>query len=311
MLLDQDKFEPPDSVTLHSGASIPENIAFKASPPNSLGTLRSIQSIARGKVEIRSFIDWLTLPLFVSPLILAGFCFWLLETSTAVSIGIAFLGAMIAAVAIATRSRRPTSIETFVGGLGIARLSHYVRSGRDDTVTESLFFKDVTEMRYEITDFHTQFGYGGSNFAFRWLNGNGHVVFSTYGAFYCSDDAIPDDSEYHFATAAKSAWNSFLTSRLTDEIKSTGECRFRVFDTDEIAVGYGYLRCTFAGKATRLLPSDLCVLAVSDGALHIETHTQKWYRNSRICRINCGRISNIDHLFKMLKDDGGFSFSDA
>lgn len=298
-------FDP--SVTLHSGASVPEGLTFKASPPDSIGVLQSVQSVVRGKGSIRSLIDWLTLPLFFGPMILFGsVAFWYANMSTEGLIGFVTVALI---VWILLRWRRPLAIETFVGDRGVAICLHYDRRGHEDTVTTSLTFQDATELRYAIRDFYSNLSYNGSNFVFRWFNGNGQLVFSTHGAFYRAAEGISEESNYYFGIAARNAWNNFLTARLAEEFKSTGECRFRIFDSDQIAVGDGYMECVFGGRATRLLPEDVVSLAVVDGGLQMETRTSKWYRHGLIGRMNCGRISNSDHLFHMLEEYGRFRFS--
>ena len=231
---------------------------------------------------------------------------WWQNVSTAGSIG--FVGLALI-VLIVMCWRRPVAIETFVGDRGVARVLHYVRGGHEDTARTALTFRDATELRYAIRDFYSNMSYNGSNFVFRWFNGNGQFVFSTYGAFYRSDDGISEENNYYFGIAARNAWNRFLTTRLADEIRSTGQCRFRIFDTDQIAIGDGYLECVFGGRATRLLPEDVASLSIVDGAFQMQTHAKKWYRRGRTGRINCGQISNSDHFFQMLEKYGRFSFS--
>lgn len=295
------------SVTLHSGTAVPENITFKSSPPDAIGTLQSVQLVACSNRSFRSLLDWLTLPLFVGPIILfGGMAIWWMNVSTAGSIG--FVGVALI-VLIIMRWRSPIAIETFVGDRGVASLLHYVRGGHEETATTVLAFQDATELRYAIRDFYSNLSYNGSNFVFRWFNGNGQLIFSTYGAFYRSDVGISEENNYYFGIAARNAWNRSLTTRLADEVKSTGQCRFRIFDTDQIAIGDGYLECVFGGRATKLLPVDVASLSIVDGALQIETHAKKWYRHGRTGRINCGQISNSDHFFRMLEEYGGFRFS--
>ena len=111
---------------------------------------------------------------------------------------------------------------------------------------------------------------------------------------------IPDDNEYHFAMAAKASSDSFQWRRTLEELRVVGVCRFRVFDNDAFEIGADFVDCVFQGRRTRVLKDELVRVNVDDGVLEIETAEQRWYRNSRICRIECGMISNPEQLLQLL-----------
>lgn len=299
--------------TLHSGLPIPSDSTLLADPPGSIGELLSAQSCSGSKYKFGDLITSLAFPVLFYPItgfLLLSYLMTLVMESPDFSIRIiAALACLMSGIAYIRRRRRPSRVETFVGTSGIARRSFFQTGDSCESVDLVVTFPDTPEMRTTDVDIYSSLGYGGSSYLYRWLDHSGKDQLEIRGAYHRADTIDEDDHDFHFAVAARAAWHRFHLDRVLNEIEESGSCRFRVFDSDSLTVGVGWIEGCFGGESTRLTAEEISHFALDQGVVHIETSTGEWYRGGRVCRIAASRISNVDQFLHVAQTHGGLDLS--
>ncbi|TWT63120.1 hypothetical protein [Rubinisphaera italica] len=308
-----------NGLVTHKGEEFQEAYVLLSPPPSEIGELRSAFSTLCESTFNRTVLNRimyaLTIGIFCSLLFLfAAGIFHDIHPDNWQQALDDYISSMAIVCLIVTLFifllRRRKHISTYVGTNGIAKFTCFEDQLDGCVNSHILSFKDASELRWIFNDVFVHGGYSGSSFVFRWLNSNQQEVFLINGSFHDKDYSPPLDNEYYFAAAAQTSWNHIQYERSIQELKQNGFASFRVFESDMISVGVGYLEFVFDGTSVRLPPDEVELFTLREGALHVESRTLKFYRNSRECRINTGRISNLDQLVKLAVDESGFIFVD-
>ena len=205
----------------------------------------------------------------------------------------ALLGGGMAAFVVWRRERQKNTC-SYTGEKGIARFF----AGREKG--EVLLFENATQL---------QAGYlgrsQGTNFNFRWQDAKRRVLYKLEGGYY-SDGTPHQNSPYHFARAAETAWSRYLLPLVQAEMARSGACRFNISGINEqyLVVGNGYLDIFQNGKTSRLTRQDFGSFTMNAGLITIQKPGAKPNavgRGEGVYLLSYGAISNVQLFFMLLK----------
>lgn len=160
---------------------------------------------------------------------------------------------------------------SYIGEKGVAQF-HASGDFEMEPKQEILLFGDTAKVRTGFTGTSFCGIDTGVLFECAWYDAQGRLLLKLGG----SQPRKPEPTApYHFATAAKGAWNTFILYRLLAEIDQRGWIEFPLKPEDTLCMGPGFIEFKLQGQVERLTVDDIRNFGTRGGAFVFYTHDAK------------------------------------
>jgi hypothetical protein len=299
----------PDTLT-HAGTPIsesPQDIEFFVGPPPELGRIRTISSTLKRSDHPTPLV----LPLVLIAVVMIFFIFLGLLLGSVMGwpmmLFMLLFGGFISLLILGAMSFIHQC--SFVGDQGIA---YYRLSGSrlKPAVEEKLLFREVKELRVDVTRQYNYSFYIGTAFNFQFFK-HEDEPYRLSGRYHDGQKWSPANDFYFYAKSAEDAWTSYYMSYVHDQLNTLGYAEFATlghFTQKAIRVGKGYLEFIAKDDSTAYVTASEIQWAAEKGTFYFEHQDSTQPQGTKRYSFQYSTISNVRAFLVCLEQQVGIYF---